>query len=456
MTAAPSQPFETSYRRIFALAWPASVAASVTPLLGAVDVWALARSDRPLDIAAVGLAAVIFSLVYWSFGFIRMSVAGLTAQAVGAENETEARAALVRGAAIGGGVGLVFVLLQFPLGLLAFKALAIGTDVSAATFNAAREYYSIRIWGAPFALASYAAFGWLTARERTDYLMIVSVFITGLNIVLDYWFVIGLGWGAAGVAAGTLIAEVAGFFVCLVFVALVLARNGGLSAYWKRAEFFALKKLRRTLSINFDIFIRTVLLAFSFAWFIQRSGAFGDVTLAANQTLIQLCLFTGLALDGTAIAAETLVGQAMGARDPARGLVRFSSAVRRTFIMAVLAAFAFVGFYWLAGDALIALLTPQGVIREATQIFMPWVIISPLIVVVGFQLDGIFIGATRAREMRNSMIISAPIYLAVSLWLASAFGNHGLWAAFFLFFLLRAATLGFYLPRLKTTFANQA
>ncbi|VAW03576.1 hypothetical protein MNBD_ALPHA05-1737, partial [hydrothermal vent metagenome] len=223
MTAAPSQPFETSYRRIFALAWPASVAASVTPLLGAVDVWALARSDRPLDIAAVGLAAVIFSLAYWSFGFIRMSVAGLTAQAVGAENETEARAALVRGAAIGGGVGLVFVLLQFPLGLLAFKALAIGTDVSAATFDAAREYYSIRIWGAPFALASYAAFGWLTARERTDYLMIVSVFITGLNIVLDYWFVIGLGWGAAGVAAGTLIAEVAGFFACLVFVALVLA-----------------------------------------------------------------------------------------------------------------------------------------------------------------------------------------------------------------------------------------
>ncbi|NOX84191.1 MAG: MATE family efflux transporter [Alphaproteobacteria bacterium] len=455
MTAAQSQPLETSYRRIFALAWPASIAASVTPLLGAVDVWALARSDRPLDIAAVGLAAVIFSLIYWSFGFIRMSVAGLTAQAVGAEDEGETRAALVRGAAIGGSVGLVFVLLQFPLGMLAFKALAIGTDVSTPTFDAAREYYSIRIWGAPFALASYAAFGWLTARERTDYLMIVSVFITGLNIVLDYWFVIGLGWGAAGVAAGTLIAEVAGFFACLVFVALVLASNGGLGAHWKRAEFFALKKLRRTLSINFDIFIRTVLLAFSFAWFIQRSGAFGDVALAANQTLIQLFLFTGLALDGTAIAAETLVGQAMGSRDPARGLARFSSAVRRTFIMAVLAAFAFVVFYWLAGDAVLALLTPQGAIREATQAYMPWVIISPLIVVVGFQLDGIFIGATRAREMRNSMLVAAPVFLAGSLWLASAYGNHGLWAAFSLFFLLRAATLGVYLPRLKTVFANQ-
>ncbi len=456
MTAVPSQPLETSYRRIFALAWPASVAASVTPLLGAVDVWALARSDRPLDIAAVGLASVIFSLIYWSFGFIRMSVAGLTAQAVGAEDEGETRAALVRGAAIGAGVGLVFVVLQFPLGLLAFKALAIGADVSAPTFDAAREYYSIRIWGAPFALASYAAFGWLTARERTDYLMIVSVFITGLNIVLDYWFVIGFGWGAAGVAAGTLIAEVAGFFACLVFVAMVLARNGGLGAYWKRAEFFALKKLRRTLSVNFDIFIRTLLLAFSFAWFIQRSGAFGDVTLAANQVLLQLFLFTGLALDGTAIAAETLVGQAMGSRDLARGLARYSSAVRRTFVMAAFAALVFVLLYWLAGDALIALLTPQGAIREATQAYMPWVIISPLIVVVGFQLDGIFIGATRAREMRNSMIVTAPVFLASSLWLAPTFGNHGLWAAFSIYFLLRAVTLGVYLPRLKSTFANQA
>ncbi len=455
MTTAQLQSLEIPYRRIFALAWPASVAASVTPLLGAVDVWALARSDRPLDIAAIGLASVIFSLAYWSFGFIRMSVAGLTAQAAGAEDESEARAALIRGAAIGGGIGLILVGLQFPIGAAAFKTLAIGTDVSAETFNAARDYYKIRIWGAPFALASYAAFGWLTARERTDYLMIISVFITGLNIVLDYWFVLGLGWGAAGVAAGTLIAEVAGFFACLVFVAMVLARNGGLGAHWKRAEFFALKKLRRTLSINLDIFIRTVLLAFSFAWFIQRSGAFGDVALAANQTLLQLFLFTGLALDGTAIAAETLVGQAMGARDPARGLARFSSAIRRTFIMATLAALAFVVFYWLAGNALIALLTPEGAIREATKTYMPWVIISPLIVVVGFQLDGIFIGATRAREMRNSMVITAPIFIAASLWLASTYGNHGLWAAFSLYFLLRAVTLGVYLPRLKTAYANQ-
>lgn len=464
MPAAPDRPDarpaarrpDVTYRHIFALAWPASVAASVTPLLGAVDVWALAQSARPLDIAAVGLGSVIFSLAYWTFGFIRMSVAGLTAQAAGAENETEARAALARGAAIGGGIGLVLVLLQIPIGALSFQLLSLGSEASDETLNAGLRYFEIRIWGAPFALASYAAFGWLTARGRTDYLMAVSLFITGLNIILDYWFVVGLGWGAAGVAAGTLIAETAGFFVSAIFILLVLRDHGGIENHWRTDHFWAADRIRRTISINFDIFIRTLLLAYCFAWFVQRSGAFGDVILAANQVLLQLFLFTGLALDGTAIAAETLVGQAMGSRDPARGAARYRSAVRRTFILAGAAAVVFTMFYWLAGGMLINLLTPEGAIQAATNRFMPWVILSPLIVVIGFQLDGVFIGATRAREMRDSMIISTLVFIPASLMLADRFDNHGLWAAFSIYFLLRAATLGVYVPRLKTVFGDHA
>ncbi len=445
-----------SYREILKLAWPASVAASVTPLLGAVDVWALAQSARPLDIAAVGLGAVIFSLAYWTFGFIRMSVAGLTAQASGAEDEPEARASLARGAVIGGAIGLALVLLQWPIGWLSFRLLSVGSEASAQTLAAGLSYFDIRIWGAPFALASYAAFGWLTARGRTDYLMAVSIFMTGLNILLDYWFVVGLGWGAAGVAAGTLIAELAGFFMSVFFVILVLNDHGGVKSHWHVDHFWAADRIRRTLSVNRDIFIRTLLLAFCFAWFVQRGGAFGDVTLAANQTLLQLFLFTGLALDGTAIAAETLVGRAMGARDPARGAVRYHSAVRRTFILAIAASVIFSVFYWVFGDALIALLNPEGPIRATTKIYMPWVIISPLIVVIGFQLDGVFIGATRAEEMRDSMIISTFVFIPASLMLAARFDNHGLWAAFSLYFLLRAATLGLYIPRLKTAFGDHA
>ncbi len=442
-----------SYRRIFALAWPASVASSVTPLLGAVDVWALAHSARPLDVAAIGLGSVIFSLAYWSFGFIRMSVAGLTAQAAGAEDEPEARAALVRGAVIGGAIGALLVLLQFPIAYFSFQALQIGSDASPDTFAGAETYFAIRIWGAPFVLASYAAFGWFSARERTDYLMIASVAITLINIGLDYLFVVHFNWGAAGVAAGTLIAEVFGFFACLLFVIMLLKRKGGLKTHWRVGDFWSADKIRRTISVNRDIFIRTLLLAFCFAWFVQRSSAYGDVTLAANQTLMQLFLFTGLALDGTAIAAETLVGQAMGARDRTGGRVRYDAAVRRTFELAIVAAMFFTLVYWLAGDALLALLTPEGALRDTTKIFMPWVVISPLIVVVGFQLDGIFIGATRAAEMRDSMIASTAIFLPASLWAGAQFGNHGLWAAFSLYFVLRAATLLFYMPRIKASFS---
>ncbi len=452
MHAANTSNPTVSYRDIIRLAWPASVAASVTPLLGAIDVWALAQSPRPLDIAAVGLASVIFSLAYWSFGFLRMSVAGLTAQAAGAEDETEARSTLVRGAVIGGAIGLTLVLLQLPISIISFKLLAVGSQASSETFATGRDYFAIRIWGAPFVLASYAAFGWLTARGRTDYLMIVSLFITGLNVILDYWFVIGLGWGAAGVAAGTLIAEIAGFFACLVFVALILKDHGGITNHWRVHEFWDPNRLSRTLSVNRDIFIRTALLAFSFAWFVQRGGAFGDVTLAANQVLLQLFLFTGLALDGTAIAAETLVGGSLGMQDQGRGLVRYQSAVKRTFILAISASLLFSFIYWLGGDWLIALLTPEGAIREAAQRYMPWVVISPMMVVIGFQLDGIFIGATRASEMRNSMIISTLIFIPASVFLAGRFENHGLWVAFSLYFLIRGATLAFYLPRIRKNF----
>ena len=445
--AISTPPVATPYREVLRLAWPASVAASVTPLLGAIDVWALGRSSEPLDIAAVGLGSVIFSLLYWAFGFIRMSVAGLTAQADGAGDEEETRASLVRGAAIAGGVGALLVVLMVPIGEIAERVLALDSNASARTLAEARTYFDIRIWGAPFALATYAAIGWLSARGRTDYLMIASVAMTVINIVLDYIFVVDFDWGAGGVAAGTLIAEIAGFVIAFGYCLKIMAASGGVTRAWSRAAIMDPARIRRTISVNFDIFVRTALLAFSFAWFTQRGGAFGDVTLAANQVLLQLFLFTGLALDGTAIAAETLVGRAVGDPDRARGQARFNAAVKASFAPALIAALCFTLLYAFAGESLNALLTPPGDIRITVSEYLPWVVISPLIVVIGFQLDGIFIGATKAREMRDGMIASAAIFIAASILLAERFGNHGLWAAFSLYFLVRAATLAVYYQR---------
>ena len=427
------------------LAWPASVAASVTPLLGAVDVWALGQSARPLEIAAVGLGSVIFSITYWTFGFIRMSVAGLTAQAVGADDERETRAALARGAIIGGTIGVALVAVMGPLGDMAMTLLSVDSAASKSTMQAARTYFDIRILGAPFALASYAAFGWLTARGRTDFLMIISVGMTVLNIGLDYWFVVELDRGADGVALGTLIAEVTGFLGSCGAIALILQKNGGIKRYWSLPALIEPGKFKRTLSVNRDIFIRTALLSFSFAWFTQRSSAFGDVTLAANQVLMQMFLFTGLALDGTAIAAETLIGRAIGNKDKSKGLAQFDAAIIATCVPALAAAIAFASLYAIAGVKIIGMLTPPGDIQSAAISFLPWVIISPLMVLVAFQLDGIFIGATKSRQMRDGMIISTLIFIPASMMLTERFANHGLWAAFSIYFLLRGLTLGAYI-----------
>ncbi len=444
----------TRYRDIFRLAWPASMAASITPLLGTIDVWALGQSQNPLNIAAVGLAATIFSLAYWTFGFIRMSVAGLTAQAIGAKDVLESRNAFLRAACIGAVLGILMLLLQWPIGRFAFYLLGLGSQASTQTFYAAQEYFSIRIWGAPFALSTYACLGWLTARGRTDFLLLTGLIMTTLNICLDIVFVLKFQWGASGIALGTLLAEVIGALISFFLVAIILKKDGLLFDKPDRRELFRNEKIRRTLSINRDIFIRTGLLSFAFAWFVQRGSAFGDITLAANQVLLQLFLFTGLALDGTAIAAETLVGQELGQRHERNGLKNYMMIVRNSFIMASIGALLFTVFYGLLGKSIVGLLTPENEIFTVSLTYLPWVIISPMIVMVCFQLDGIFVGATQSREMRDSMIFAVSIFVPASIVLARYFDNHGLWLAFSLFFIGRAVTLWRYMPRIKQKFSS--
>ncbi|MEM9169302.1 MAG: MATE family efflux transporter [Pseudomonadota bacterium] len=434
------------YAEALRLAIPAALAAAVTPLLGLADVFALGRSARPLDVAAVGLGAVVFSLAYWSFGFVRMSVAGLVAQANGAGDRLEERAALYRGAAIGGAIGLALIVLKAPIEAIAVGLLGAGSEASAATLGGARGYVGVRLWGAPFALATYALLGFLTAKGRTDYLFAVAAAATALNAALDLWFVLGLGWGPRGVALGTLIAETAGFFLAAgLSWRLVRANDGDWRA--PRARLFEPGAVRRTLAVNRDVFIRTLLLTACLSWFIQRGGQFGDAVLAANHALFQMFLFTGLALDGTAIAAETLVGRAIGDPDAARRAPRIKAAILATGAPALAAALVFAVVYAGAGASILALLVDDAAIRGAGVQFLPWVAASPLVVVAAFQLDGIFIGATRAREMRDGMIISTLIFLPMSVVLADRFGNHGLWAAFMLYLVARAGTLARYLPR---------
>ncbi|MEM8988679.1 MAG: MATE family efflux transporter [Pseudomonadota bacterium] len=433
-----------SFGRILALAWPVAIASASAPLLGLVDAWAIGRSDTPLAVGAVALGGVIFATLYWAFGFLRMSAAGGVAQAVGRGDEEGARVVLAHGVAIGLVVGTGLALLQAPIGAAAFFALASGAATSDATFEAARSYYAIRIWAAPAALGAFAILGWLSGRGLTGAVMAVSVGMNVLNVILDYWFVLGLGMGAAGVALGTAIAEVFGLVLSAGFALWALRKSGGVKAAWSRARLFDKAALKSAFVLNRDIFIRTLILVTIFSWFTKHSAAYGDVVLSANQILLQLVLMTGLALDGVAIAAEALVGRAIGDKSyPA-----YRDTVRKSAVLAAAAAALFSLAYLVFGGPIAGMMTTSEAVRAAVEAHFLWAALSPVALAACFFLDGVFIGAMRGRELRNAMLQSGALYVATWFVLAPSFGNHGHWAAFGLFFLFRAFTLWAVLPRI--------
>ncbi len=439
-----SSPKPVTLRRVVSLAVPAAAASAATPLLGLIDAWALGRSPNPLEVGAVGLAAAVFSVLYWTFGFLRMATSGLAAQADGAGDEAEARALLARSAILGAVIGLALLLLRPLIEPVAFALLRTGSEASAGTFEAARAYFSIRLWAAPAALSMYAITGWLHGRGRTGLALAATVLMTAINAALDYYFVVILGEGAEGVARGTAIAETAGFLCTAGAAAVVCLQNGGLRRFWERAIVFDPAAFTRLFAMNRDVLIRTAMLVTAFAFFTQRSSGWGDVTLAANQILIQLFLFTGLALDGPAIAAESLVGGALGRRDHAAYRATLRYAAQATAVAAAPFALA----YFVFGDAVVSLMTTSDTIATEARQHMVWVALSPAVVALAFFLDGVFIGATRGRDLRDTMAVAFVIYLASWFALAPALGNHGHWAAFLFYFLVRGGLLLIRLPRI--------
>ena len=429
-----------NHRAIFAIAGPIVLSNVTTPLLGIVDTAVIGQLGDPKYIGGVALGALIFTSVYWTFGFLRMGTTGLTAQARGAADEPELRAALGRAlliALLGGGL---LIALQWPLRFISFALL----DGTAEVEALARSYFDIRIWSAPAALANYALLGWFIGLERARTALLLQVFLNGLNIGLDFWFVAGLGWGVAGIAAGTLLAELSaallGVIVALRYLRKSRKSEGG---QWDWRRIMARAPLLRTIAINRDIFIRTVALLAAFAWFTAQSAKAGNVVLAANAILLQFVSVSAYFLDGFAFAAEVFVGKAIGARDP-RALL---AAVRLSGIWAAAMAILISLAYLLSGAVIIDLLTIDPDVRGMGREFLGWAVAMPIVSVWCFLLDGIFIGATRGPEMRNASLASTGIFLLLW-WALLPLGIDGLWLAFLLFNVARAVTLGAYFPRL--------
>ena len=422
-----------THRRVLAIALPIVLSNATVPLLGLVDTGVIGQLGRPEAIGAVAIGSVILTSIYWIFGFLRMGTSGLVAQSHGAGDRTEAGAHLLRALAIAGIAGLALILLQGAVLAAAFRI----APASAAVEALARDYLAIRIWGAPATIALYAITGWLIAVERTRSVLALQLAQNGTNVILSVWFVLGLDGGVPGVAAATLIAEYGGFLMGLWML------RGALRDGFRATHPLARDKLARLARVNGDIMIRSVLLQASFTAFVFLGAGQGDVTLAANQVLLQFLSITAYALDGFAFAAESLVGQAVGARRP--GGVRRASVL--TSAWGIGGAVALALAFWLGGGAIIDLLTTSPEVRAEARAYLPWLGLAPLVGVASWMLDGIFIGATLTRDMRIAMIQSVGLYAAAVIVLPPVMGNHGLWLALMILNAARGLTMARRYPR---------
>ncbi len=429
--------------RVLALALPIILANLTQPILGAVDTAVAGHLDGTQYLGGVALGGLFFNFVYWGFGFLRMGTTGLVAQAHGAGDAVAIRLNVLRALILAGVLGGTVLALQTPLLALAFTLLG-GSDAVRAS---ALAYAQTRIWAAPFALANYVLLGYLLGVQRVRLALVIQIFINVVNIGAVLLYVYRLNTGVAGIGAATATADIAGF--ALGALILWRQRTRGLP----RPTLAALldrSALRRLVALNRDIFIRTLCLLTAFGWFAHLGARQGDATLAANALLLNFQTFMAYALDGFAHATETLVGAAKGARDRRA----FRQSLRVASLWAGGGALAFALVYWGAGSWIVAQLTDQPSVRGVAERYLPWAVVSPVISVWGFLLDGAFIGATETRALMRSMAVSLAIFVAATFALAGSFGNHGLWIALLIFMAARGATLARHLPALDRSIAR--
>lgn len=428
---------QLTHKRVLNIAIPVVLSNATVPILGAVDTGVVGQLGLAAPIGAVGIGAVILSAFYWVFGFLRMGTVGLTAQAEGQGDSDEVTALLTRALMIGFGAGVVIIALQAALFWAAFRV----SPASAEVEELARQYMAVRVWSAPAAIALYGVTGWLIAQERTRSVLLLQLWMNGLNIGLDIWFVIGLGWGVQGVAIATVLAEWSGFALGLWF-----CRAAFVGAAWRAwNQVFDATRWKRMMGVNSDILIRSLLLEAIFVSFMFMGAGQGDVTLAVNQVLLQFLMIASYALDGFAFSAEALVGKATGAGSPPR--VRRAALLASGWGMAsaVLMAIGFAVF----GGWIVDAITTAPDVREQARIYLPYLVGLPVIGCAAFMLDGIFVGATRSGDMRNMMALSFGVYVICVMLLVPALGNHGLWLAMLISFVARAITLGARYPALE-------
>lgn len=408
------------------------------PLIGVVNTAVVGQLPDPYYIGAIAVGALIFSFIFWGFGFLRLSTGGLSAQAVGAGDGEELVAVLGRALLIAGVAGVALIVLSPLIREAAFDLIGGSAEIR----QHGETYFNYRIWSAPAALANYCVMGWFIGQAKSKLAFVVQLFLNLTNMALSALFVLELGMTSDGVGLAALIAEWAAVALALVLAFRMLRRMGAkltLTAILQRERLF------KTLAMNGDVMIRTLCLVFAFTWFTARGARAGDVVVAANAVLMDFFAVAAYLIDGFAYASEALVGQAVGAGDRPR----FRAAIWLTSLWALVVGVICALIIWFSGPFFIDLMTINPEIRVAARAYLPWAAVAPLLGVVCFQFDGIFTGAMATKDMRNMMIVSLAIFMLAWWLLEEPFGNHGLWAALNIFFIARAITFASRMPGLE-------
>lgn len=422
------------HRQVFALALPMVLSNITVPLLGLVDTIVIGHLEQAYYLGGVAVGATIISLIFWLLGFLRMSTTGLAAQAFGAGDGERLLQVLARALLLAWGLALLILLLQWPLMELAFWLAGGSAEVQ----YHGREYVSIRIWSAPAALTNLVLLGWLLGNQNARAPMWLLILGNGANILLDIWFVLGLGWQVKGAAAASVLADylAMGLGAWLVWRALRGRGLGPGAGFWRRCLNRA--AFGRLLGLNRDIFIRALCLQLTFAFMTFQGARLGDGVVAANAVLMNFLMFISYGLDGFAYAVEAMVGKAVGEGNRQR----FRQACALNLFWGALVAVLFTLVFALAGEPLIGLITSIPEVRSLAALYLPWLVLMPLAACWCFILDGIFIGTTRGREMRDMMLVATLGVFFPVWWLARGLDNHGLWLAMLCFMLARGLTLG--------------
>lgn len=419
------------HRQILRLSVPNIITNITVPLLGLVDLAMMGHLDSPIYIGAIALGSTVFNIIYSSFAFLRMGTSGFTAQAFGGNLKEEISLVLYRSLLVGLILGGILLLFQYPIQWLAFKIL----DGSPEVTMLAREYFFIRIFAAPATLSLYALFGWFLGLQNAKVPMLLAIVINLVNISLNFVFIYGLNMKSDGVAIASVIAQYSGLILALV---LLISK---FKTYLQKISIdivLQMEALQKFFKVNADIFIRTILLLLVLAFFTSKSAEMGDDILAVNTLLFQFFFIFSYFEDGFAYAGEALAGKAKGAGDA--GL--FRQTVRHLFHWGWGAAIAFVLLFLVGYQPLLNLLTDNLELATIANEYKYWVILLPLTSFAAFIWDGIYIGVTASKAMRNTMIIATLLVFLPSYYLSTQFmGSHSLWFALHLFMLSRGILL---------------